>query len=279
MPENVLLLIVFASQAIVVSLLFPWILLRRMDRVIETYPPSRFPRLHPVPVETIRRSQRRYRAANATIAAVGLVLVSVGFYSPAQEMLGWDSQSVIGLFFVLQMAPWSLIGFDPGFSLFNGRRAHARRTRTAELRPRRLFDFVSPAFVALAAVVYLAFVTFVLFAPHLWGAGHWNILFVTLLNLVLAASIVYTLHEKRKDHFQAHEDRMRRIGRAVRLIVFTSIAATVFLALSAGLKTVGAGLDDIATSLYLQLIALASLGVTATERENYDVYRDEAIAG
>ena len=277
MPENTALLVVFASQVLLVSFFFPRMLLRKVRHVLETYPPSQYPKLYPVPLDVVEKAQRRYRISNLLILLLGLALVFVGFYSPSAELLGWDSQSVLTLFFFLQVTPWLIVYKDPGFTLFNSRKAHSRSTRTATLQPRRLFDFVSPGFVGLAIATYIAFILFVLAAPHLWGAGYWNILFVTLLNLIFVGGIGFTLHERKRDSYQAQEDRLRRIAYAVKLLVFSSIAATIFLAMNAGLKTVGHGLDDIAQSLYFQILVVASSSVYRVEESNFDVYKEEEI--
>ena len=157
MANQVLFYVVFLSQVLLISFFLPRQVLDIVRYVVKNYPPTSYPRLYPVSLDKAERAQRGYRNLNLLILGLGLALVAYGFYAPSEEMLGLDNKTVVFLFFMLQWSPL-LIATTGGFTYFNlKRKPDSRTTRSAELRPRRLFDYVSPALVGLAAVVYFAF--------------------------------------------------------------------------------------------------------------------------
>ena len=158
MPEHILLYVVFLSQVILISFYLPRKMLSRMRYVVETYPPSKYPKLYPVSIDTVETGMRTFRIMNFIILLVGFVLVFFGVYSPSEEMLSWRGQSVVTIYFVLQFTPLVLAELSV-FKYFElMRKANSRTTRIAELHPRRLFNFISPAFIGIAIFTYIAFI-------------------------------------------------------------------------------------------------------------------------
>ena len=202
------------SQVLLISFYLPRAILSRVRYVVETYPPSKYPKLYPVPIEAVEKAQRNYRNLNLFALLAGFVLLFIGVYSPTEEMLNWDSISVLGLYFLLQHSP-VMIAASSGFIYFNFmRRADSRTTRKAELHPRRLFDFVSPVTIGIAIFVYVAFVGFIIYVRQFefsWFGGYWNIFGITAVNLFFAGIIVQHLYGKKKDPYQAYEDRITYI--------------------------------------------------------------------
>ena len=91
----------------------------------------------------------------------------------------------------------TLVAMTAGFTYFNLKRnTDSHTVRTAELRPRRLFDFVSPAVIGLATLVYVSFVAFIIYVRQFdfpWFGGYVNIAIVTAMNLFFAGSIAVGL--------------------------------------------------------------------------------------
>ena len=85
-------------------------MLKRIRHVIETYPPSTYPKLYPAPIESVEKRLRTYRNANLFILLTGLALAFVGVYSSSEEMLNWDNKSVLGIYLLLQFLPMMLLG-------------------------------------------------------------------------------------------------------------------------------------------------------------------------
>ncbi len=188
------------------------------------------------------------------------------------------------IFGLIQFLP--LIGME--ISDFNQlklmRKADLRTTRMAELRPRRLFDFVSPAILSMAIVMYIASMLLDLYWHQFnihWG--HDTIeraIVLTAGNLFFAVLIIWRLYGKKLDPHQAYKDRTRQIELAVKSLVFMSIAMSVFF------TTIAAGdvfdLDSFEpsiASLYFQLIVWISLGTMLRTLRiddiNFEVYKED----
>ena len=287
MPEHILLYVVFLSQVILISFYLPRKMLSRMRYVVETYPPSKYPKLYPVSIDTVETGMRTFRIMNFIILLVGFVLVFFGVYSPSEEMLSWRGQSVVTIYFALQFTPLVLAELSV-FKYFElMRKANSRTTRIAELHPRRLFNFISPAFIGIAIFTYIAFILLVLYIrqdPFPGFGGYTNIFVVTVVNLFIAVIIVQTLYGKRRDPYQASEDRLWQIELLVKFLVFISIAATTFVALLLVLSALDLrNLIDMSSSLYYQLIIAASfrtlfIKTSRMDDINFEVYKEEPLA-
>ncbi len=282
MPEGqTLFYFVFVSQILLLSFYFPRQVLRRLKYVVETYPPSEYPRLYLVPVDVREKAQRNYRNLNLLALLVGFGLVFIGVYSPSEEMLNWDSISVLALYMALQYSPM-IIAASPGFTYFNVKRQmDARTTRKAELQPRRLFDFISPTVVGIALVVYVAFVALIVYVDQFdfpWFGGYWNILGITVLYLLFAGTIIQSLYGKKKDPYQANEDRIRLIGLTVKLMAYSSIIGTLFVAMAIVLHALDfETLIPVAFSLYCQFLAVLSFRAFRIDNVNFEVYKEDPV--
>ena len=153
MTTQYLFYVVFLSQVLLISLLLPRSVLGRLQHVLDTYPASDYPRLYPVPMADVEKAQRSYRYSNRFALVLGLAVVFLGFFPPTDGLLDWENEALHAFYFAIQLSPF-LIATTPGFIYFNLKRKPDSRTiRRAELRPRRLFDFVSPALIALTILV------------------------------------------------------------------------------------------------------------------------------
>lgn len=273
---------VFLSQVLLISFYFPRKILGRVKHVVENYPPSDYPRLYPMSLDFANKAQRNYRNMNLFVLLAGIALVLVGLLWPSEEMLDWDSDSILVIYLLLQYSPM-IIAATAGFTYFNlMRKADSRSTRKAELRRRSVLDFVSPAVLGLAIFVYVAFVVLIVYVRQFdfpWFGGYVNIAGLTAMNLVFAGVIVHNLYGKKKDPYQAYEDRARQIGVTIRGLVWTSMLATGFIALSIGLAAFELRhLQPISLSLYFQVLAVITFRATRIDDVNFDVYREDPLA-
>ena len=102
---------------------------------------------------------------------------------------------------------------------------------------------------------------------------------VSLLNFLFAGVIVHNLYGKKKDPYQSYEDRARQIGVTIRGLVWTSILATGFIALSIGLAAFDLRhLQPITLSLYFQVLAVITIRTTRIDDVNFEVYREDPLA-
>lgn len=279
MWERTLFYLVFASQVVLISYYFPRRILGLARHVVDTYPPSGYPKLYAVPAEAVETALSGYRKMNRFALLVGVALLVAGIWGPGDELFRWNSGSVLALYMLVQFVPL-VIATSTGFPFFSQKRKpDAGTTRKAELRPRRLFDFVSPALVGAAVAVYAAFVVLIVYVQQFgfpWFGGYWNIVGVTVLNLLFAGAIFRFLYGKAADPYQTYEDRARSIERNVKQLLYSSIVWTTFLALSISLRALGLGdLIPLVLSLYIQLVAVISFRSLRIDETNFEVYREE----
>lgn len=286
MPDNILFYSVFLSQVILISFYFSRKILSRMKYVVETYPPSQYPKLYPVSIDKVEKGQRIFRNMNLLVLLAGLILVLIGFlsgYSPNDN----EDGIFLTIYFVAQFFPMILAEIS-GFKYFKlMRKANSRTTRKAELHPRRLFDFISPALLGIAIFMYFAVIVLVLYINQFqfyWGSkAFMNIIILTTGNLLFAGIITWNLYGKKLDPYQAYKDRMRQIGLTVKSLVLISIAATMCLAIVVVFDKFN--LDNLmptVMSLYFQLLAVISyqstVPVLQIDNTNFEVYKEEPIA-
>ena len=94
----------------------------------------------------------------------------------------------------------------------------------------------------------------------------------------MAAIIAWNLYGKKRDPHQAHEDRMSQTRLVATQLIYISIAATIFVAVSIALSAFDLHhLKQFATSLYLQLIAVMSLQTMRIDHINFEVYKADPL--
>lgn len=280
---------VFLSQIFLISYYFPMKIRSRILYVIKNYPPKEYPKLYPKPYDfyaekAAKSSLSTYRNINLFIAAIGLgilVWALASGYSP--HPLGGDEIFVM-LYLLLQVAP-ILYAEIRTFKLYWGmREANVGGSRKAELNPRNLFDFISPAFVALAVLLYAGFIVFYLYDKGFTAPWEWEV-YVTLaaitgMNLLFAGMIAKHLVGKKLNPHQAHKDRLRQIETIVKIGIFASIAASVFLILTSLVDKYELEVfDPVLTSLYFQIITFFGLGLefrtVKIETVDFSVYKED----
>ncbi len=277
MPEHLFFHFAFLCQVLVISAYLPRTILRRMRHVLETYPPETHPKLYPGSVESYELSMRIYRVANRIILLAGLLLL--GTLVSISRSGEWD-HVIATWFFFLQCIPLMILDFS---SILRARQLRESSTkRTAELRARRLLDFVSPGLLTATAVVYLGFVGFIIYVrqfDYAWFGGFWNIVIITIANLFFAAIVYRAVYGKKRDPLQSPEDRNRRTRTLATTLMLTSIAATLFIALHVTLAAFDLRLYQAASqSVYFQLLAVISFRVYQVTTTNFDVYRGPAAS-
>jgi hypothetical protein len=235
------------GQVLVVSLYVPNRILRRARVLIESHPPSEFPKLYPVPVATIERTLRVYRIANLGLAVLGFALLAAAWrygYTIDPAWQGGDvampnPYPIAFVYTVLQMLPTFLFGLlELGY--FKLMRAAARdRIRTAELKARRLFDFVSPVLLGTAVAVYVGVTASLLSLGELPRGAvviagleisrrAFMAATLTICHVVVAGCLAWALYGKKLDPHQTHEDRARMIRSWWRHLLIGSILLSAF---------------------------------------------------
>ena len=293
--EAILFFFVFLSQVLLISWLYPRHVVSRMRDMLQKYPPSTHPKLYPLPIEYYQRRMRNCARLNLAIVGAGLLIIAglaFGMFftewdgaivTPISSSGEWDA-AIVTPFFVLQIAGFVYLPLSGSKHNKAMAKVAPPRVRTTELRPRRFFDFVSPAMIVAAALVYVAFVAFILYYRSFgfpWFTAAGNIIGVTACNLAMAACIGLVLRARRTDFHQAHQDRINLIKVVVRLALLLSIAGPLAITAMLLVKALvdPKFLEPVVNSLYVQISALAMIWPLyrfRSDEVDFDVYRRDA---
>ena len=278
----------FLGQIVLVSLYYPGKLARRIAYVLDNFPQDQYPKLYPasslIHGKGARRRLRLYSWVNYGIAAVGLAIMAamaVSGYLP--NPLGGDEVFVM-MYFALQVSPLLYLSFKEYATYRMMRQAFTRTMRTADFSPRRLFDFISPAYVIAAILLYGLWLAFYLSgrAGGPWEPEVWiTLVLISGMNLLYAGVAWQFIYGRKLDPYKAHADQLKQIESTVKVFVFSSIAISVFLMMTHAADRFALEVfDPPLTSLYIQLLVVLGVGVSlrteSIETIDFEVYREDA---
>ena len=269
----------FTVQILAMSVLHPAWFIRYMRVQTTRVPAERLAQLYPG-IDLGRAQERflkQYRAANACIAVLGLLLLA-WLFSHMQRP-DWDDGPVVVLvtgYFLAQMLPIGLVAWLGVRFNMKHRRSLLEGKRKATLQRRGLFDFVSPFVVALAVLSYFLFVAFVIYIqqdPFPGFAGYFSIGGVTFVYAFQAIFVYAMLYGRNKNPFETHADRLHTIGFAIKSSVYSCIIIVVYVSLNFAL-----GLLDLQrwepfalSAFFVACALLISMGVMAPPRHQPEV--------
>jgi len=293
MGETILFCIVFLSQILLISVLYPRRIISRGRYVLQNFPPSTHPKGYPQPVEYYERWLRNIARANFAIVVVGLLIIGMilgtliggwdtGVFAASRKNL-WNDM-LVAPYFVLQVAV--SVGYV-NLSTIKHRKAMAKapppRVRTTELHRRGLVDYASPAMLVVAAVTNVAFIVFVLQYRRFgfpWFTAAGNIACVAFLLIVLSVSVGITLRARKADPYQANEDRHKLMKLVVQQALGLCIAYPLLTATMLIIKSFDSTfLEPVITSLFVQGIAVVMLWPSyryRVEEHDFNVYKRDA---
>jgi hypothetical protein len=278
-------LAVFTLQVLAMSVLYPARFSRFVQQQATCLPVERLARLFPdVDLDHAReRFLARFRTVNTGIAVLGLLLLA--WLLSHMRRTGWDEGPVIPLisaYYALQMLPIVFVAWL-GFR-FNSahRRSLVEAKRKATLQRRRLFDFISPAFVFLAIFGYVLFVVFVLYVQPKPFPGFALIGVLTLGCALLAFVTHKAIYGKSTNPLETHERRVHRIGLTVKVNVYSCIICVAFFAFVFTVDMLDlkrwVPLAQSACLLITSLLCLKSLTAPPRPSESGGLGPDESLA-
>jgi len=278
MPEHILFYAVFLSQIFIVSFYFPRKMHRQTRYILDTYPPATHPKLYTKPIECYEIARRNYQYVNAFILIVGLLILGA-LLSNTHD--GDIHNAIVMGYFPAQMFPVFLMDLSALKELKLMREANPRTTRHAELRPRRLFDFISPRLFGAAVITYAAFVSLIFYVHQFgfeWFGGYWNVLGITVMNTFFAGIVYWHMVGKKLNPLETSQDRGTRIRTIARIMAFSSIAATVFVVVSIALSAFEVRyLLPVFLSMYVQVLAILGFQAYRIGNRNFDVYKEDPL--
>lgn len=221
----------------------------------------------------LERYLTQHRALTRGIAMLGLLLLC-WLFSDAWRA-DWNGDKAGRLAFAYFLVAMALPTIQLLRSLDRFKKEHepARLKRTATLRRRGLFDFVSPFTVCVAALTYLLFAASMLYIEQHpfpgFGGPLANIGILTLGYAFFAFLIYNLLYGKNRSRFETHEGHVQRIGLAVKGGVYVCIATTVNASITLALQLLDLeSWRPFAGSVFLTALAfLAYVGFAALPRK------------
>lgn len=284
---------VFLSQIFLLSVYYPGQLHRRILYVLEHFPPAEYPKLYPSRRDDLVGAEKRklaiYRAVNYAIAGLGvMILLAMALTGYRPDPKGGDEIFVM-LYFALQTLPQFYAELREFRQYRAMRKAFTATTRTAALKPRRLFDFIAPGYVATAVLLYFAWLAFYLQGKGLGAEAVWGtevyatLALITGMNLAYIGVIARFVRGKKRDPYKAHQDHLTHIGGMVKVFVFSSIGISLFLILTQAADQYRLEVfDPPLASLYMQLCAVFAIGLLfrtiKLEAVDFEVYRENGQA-
>jgi MFS family permease len=276
MIEAYAFLAMFIVQILVTSVLLPAWFIRYVRTLTSNFPAERLAQLYPgVDLGDAReRSLTQYRALTAGIAVLGLLLL--GWLFSYMRRPSWDAVNVNVLitvhFLAAYLLPLLLVAWVGVRFHKKHKRSLPEAKRTASLRRRGLFDFVSPFVVFLAVLSYFLFAAFVIYLQQQALPGFAGLITLGAITLVYAlnAFVVYmTLYGKKRNPFETQTGRLHTIGLTVKSSVYSCIVIVVYLSLNFALLLLDLRRwEPFSLSTFFVICALvASMGFAAPLRK------------
>ncbi|HEY4342158.1 MAG TPA: hypothetical protein VGM97_19595 [Steroidobacteraceae bacterium] len=233
MIETNAFLATFAIQILAGSALCPALFIRRVRADALSFPTERFAELFPG-VDKIASTERfvtRYRAQNAVITVLGLLLLGWLFTQMGHLGEGGTTVILITVYYLAQLAPQLLIARNAAKYNKRLKASLAEGKRKAVLQRRGLFDFVSPFIVLLAVLSYAVLAALVIYLrqhPYPGFGGFANLGFITLAYAFFALVAYQVLYGRKPNPLVTHADRLYAIGMTIKTLIYTGIGVTVF---------------------------------------------------
>ena len=277
--------IVFLGQILLTSWYFPRLLLGRMQRVLNDYPPETYPKLYPRPVEEYKIAQWKFRMVNRVVLGLGFVILFAVMFLIDHSTFaddGYISEMFPAAYGMIQFLPLMALEFSEFGHIKLMRKANASTVRKAELTRRGLFDFLSPALLVVTLAFFAGAIWFDLWAHNYeftWGHDTMErAVVLTVTNLFLVAVGAFTLLTRTRDPHQSAPDRARKVSASLTSLLFCSIALSVFFVTAAADDIFDIDyLDAIVMSVYFQAVVWISLGYMIRsiriEDIDFEVYR------
>ncbi|MBL4870895.1 MAG: hypothetical protein JKX72_08075 [Robiginitomaculum sp.] len=190
-------------------------------------------------------------------------------------------------YFLLQMIPHIMAEISTHKWYKRMRSADRTSTRKAELRPRKLFDFITPFSLVFAVLAFIIWMVYYLYNKGFSAAWDWQS-YVTVfgmagINFILIALGHRYLRGSKLDPYQSRDDHYKFTGITLRIFVFSSILMSLQLIMFDTINQNGWDMfEPAAMSLYFQLVVFFGIGelLRSFKIENIDfsVYKNDAGA-
>jgi hypothetical protein len=230
----------FIAQIIVFSVLGPLRVTEVLRVEIQRFITGQSPPIDPHAATRVDRRLRLLRSLGLGTAVIGVaLLVAMIRYMQRPNWTDGPLEAVVPAYWAIQILPTLIAVFAAG--IFHGvlKKSLPVRKRKALLQPRSLFDFVSRSAIALAVLVYfldIALLVYVERHPFPGFAGlPVNAALLTGMYILMGVVIYMTLRKMGSSPLQGREDRMRSVGVAVKVCVYSCILGVLNISMNMAL--------------------------------------------
>ncbi len=286
--------IMFLSQVYVISIHYPRIMISRMRHVISHFPPSDYPKLYPSApavaqgatayAASLLRRCDLYLILNYVIAGVGIVLIAVMLFGNYEPSAKGGAEIFVMAYFFVQVIPLLYSAFKEFSTHKRMRDLFDEPKRSADLRPRRLFNYISPVWVTAAVVMYLIWLTFFLsVTPEGSSATSVEriatIVLITGMNVAYAVIIASHISGKKINPYQSAAEREQVTRTTVRILTISSFMVCFFLTMTQAADHFAFEVfDPVMVSAFMQMCLIFGIGDALRsirlEQINFDVYKE-----
>lgn len=288
--------LVFLSQVYVGSIHYPRAMMARIRHIISHFPPGDYPRLYPdapasMPAQLysdrLMRGTRIFLIVNYLIAAAGIGLITVMLTSSYEPSVKGGAEIFVMIYFFMQSAPIVYAAIREYSTHKRMRELFDEPKRSADLRPRRLFDYISPAGPSAAIAMYLIWLAFFLsVTPEGSSATSIEriatILLITGMNVAYAVIIAGHISGKKINPYQSAAEREQVTRTTVRILTISSFMASFFLTMTQAADHFAFEVfDPVMVSVFMQMCLIFGVGETfrsiRVDQINFDVYKEGGI--
>jgi len=277
MWDNYLLYIAFLGQTFVISYYFPRKILDKINKSMAQHPRIDYPKLYPVADNVINTQLKTFKLFSFLVVVIGIGILAISIVNRSEDLIGWDDQAVLVCFVMLQYLPILFLGTQGYYYLKLMREQNTSEHRIADLKPRKLLNFVSKPLITTAIISYSFCILTVLYFikyPFDGFAGLINILGVSGIYAGLSVGIYQKLYGKKRNPLQTSEDRSFETTVVIKLLVLTAICSSLYLGISLILASMDLrDLGNVIYSVYLQAFIVYVYQVMKFDQVDYSVYK------
>ena len=248
--------------------------------MVKDYPPAQYPKLYPMSLTDMQQNMIQFRVFNGVVLFVGLAILTHAYWTGQKELLAWDTQGTLTVYFLLQLVPFMLMGIKGMKYLQMMRQIDDSSRRTAALQPRKLTDYVSVSLLwltAISALIMVLTIIYMHYHPFQGFAGLWNLLYMGGLNLFFFVMIFFQIRGKKTDPHQSNHDRSAQIRLISQVLVIGWLAANLFMTTNMWMSWANLHeLKDAVQSVYFTFIILLMSQTSTFEPKDYSVYQTTA---
>lgn len=227
----------FTAQIIFFSVLGPLRVTGVLRDQIRQFIAEQAPPIDPRAATRVDRRLRLLRSLGLGTAVIGAaLLVGMIRYMLRPDWTDGPLEAIVPAYFGIQVLPTFLAVLTAG--IFHGvlKKSLPPQKRKALLQPRGLFDFVSRSALALAILVYFLYIVLLAYIEQHPFPGFAGLLvnaaFVTVMYALMAIAILVTLSKMGSSPLQGREERMRAVGVAVTVCVYSCIVGVLNISMN-----------------------------------------------